>query len=264
MKGFPLEQGTLRKAGKEEERGMVGRFSETVGQYLKREREARSVSLVELSRATRMGLPLLEALERNDFGCFSQQEFIVGFLKGYARHLGLDVEEVLGRYRIQAELMCRREDFQQLSLFPGPPGPAGQIQDSPPGPSPVQKSFHRKSPYRRVFLQVTLLIAALGLSCYFHQTLKNSAVREDIPTPPGTIPPNRAKVRTQVRGELSQAEEKGESAAVKEKRRIMANRERRVYYLSPGREFEKLSPAQRIEFNSEEEAIKAGYRRASP
>jgi cytoskeletal protein RodZ len=162
---------------------MAGRFSETLGQYLKRERESRNVSLEQLSRATRIGLPLLEALERNDFEFFSQREFILGFLKGYARQLGLDIGEVSGRYQTQSELMIRKDNFQQISLFPGTAHPAEEIQDPRPGPLGGQESANRKRPYWKIFLQIIILSAALGLSWYIHQFLKNSELREKAPTP---------------------------------------------------------------------------------
>jgi cytoskeletal protein RodZ len=242
---------------------MVRRFSETLGQYLKRERESRNVSLGELSRATRIGLPLLEALERNDFGFFSQREFILGFLKGYARHLGLDVGEVLGRYRTQSELMSRRDNFQQMSLFPGPAVPAEDPHETRAGPLRAQETANRKRPYWRISLQVIILSAALGISWYIHQFLKSSEVGERAPTP-ATTPSEGAKLAAQSRKEISRPEEKLQGMTVREKRGVVADRGRKVYYLSSGKESERLSPAQRVEFNSEEEAIKAGYRRASP
>src|SRR4030042_4610919 len=97
---------------------MRGHYSETIGQYLKRERESRSVSMEELSKGTRISLPFLEALEKDDFHFFPQREFISGFLKGYARYLGLNPEEVLRRYQIQSELEGAKENFRQFSLFP--------------------------------------------------------------------------------------------------------------------------------------------------
>ncbi len=107
---------------------MRGPYSETLGQYLKRERESRTVSLEELSKGTRISCPFLEALEKDDFSFFPQRVFIPGFLKGYARYVGLDIKEVLGRYQIQSELEARKENFRQLSLFPKIVPPEEEIQ----------------------------------------------------------------------------------------------------------------------------------------
>ncbi len=162
---------------------MVGRFRETLGRYLRRERESRSISLEELSRATRIGLPFLEALERDDFGFFPKREFIRGFLKGYARHLGLDVEEVLGRYRVQSELASRKENFQQIPLFPDTVGPEEEGRETKPDfPAVSQSSPGRKRSYWKILLQIIIVSAALGLSWYIQQLLKNSQKGERAPS----------------------------------------------------------------------------------
>ena len=160
---------------------MAGRYTETVGQYLRRERESRSMSLEELSRATRIGLPFLEALEGDDFGFFSRSDFVLGFLRGYARHLGLEVEEILRRYRLQAELASRKENFQQMPLFPGAAGPVEETGQPEPDDSRVHRGRERKRSYLRILVQVIIVAVALGLSWYFHQLLKNSEEKEKSP-----------------------------------------------------------------------------------
>src|SRR4030042_3745763 len=109
---------------------MGGNSKETLGQYLKRERESRKVSLEELSMSTRISRPFLEALERDDFQFFSQKEFIPGFLRGYTRHLGLDSVEVLRRYKNQSELESRKDSFRQLSLFPNSLPASEEVSES--------------------------------------------------------------------------------------------------------------------------------------
>ncbi|MGD0627598.1 MAG: helix-turn-helix transcriptional regulator [Thermodesulfobacteriota bacterium] len=93
---------------------MNGNFTETLGQYLRREREARSVSLEEISRGTRISRPYLEALERDDFHFFSKREYTLGFLRGYARHLGLDPDEILKRYRRSPKKFPIPRRFQRV------------------------------------------------------------------------------------------------------------------------------------------------------
>jgi cytoskeletal protein RodZ len=167
---------------------MTGRYSETLGGYLRRERESRSVSLEEVSRVTRIGLPILEALERDDFESIPQKEFILGFLRGYARHLGLPREDVLQRYRVQAELSSRKEKFHQMSLFPGTvpslEEAAEAKAESPESTPPKEK---RKIPWK-ILLQVAIVIIALGLSLYLHQALKKPGNGERDSAPGGPHP----------------------------------------------------------------------------
>ncbi|MFH1624178.1 MAG: RodZ domain-containing protein [Pseudomonadota bacterium] len=72
---------------------------ESFGEYLKRERVSRGISLEEISATTRVRKIFLEALERDDLGKLPAQVFVKGFLQAYAKYVGLDQEEVVARYR---------------------------------------------------------------------------------------------------------------------------------------------------------------------
>ena len=71
---------------------------ETVGQYLKRQREARRMSLEEVSRSTRVPMSSVERIEADQFDELPGEVFVRGFLKSYARSVGVSTEEVLARY----------------------------------------------------------------------------------------------------------------------------------------------------------------------
>lgn len=71
---------------------------DTFGAYLKREREMRGIGLREVAQTTKIGLPLLEALEDERFDVLGGEVFVRGFLRNYAKYLGLDVEDVVLRY----------------------------------------------------------------------------------------------------------------------------------------------------------------------
>jgi len=172
---------------------MAGRYAETLGQYLRRERESRSVSLEELSKGTRISLPILEALERDDFGFIPQREFIPGFLRGIARHVGLNRDEVLRRYRIQAELAGRKEKFQQMPLFPGPGAPAEDVAEAEPEwVERIPPREKKKIPWK-ILLQVAIVLGALGFSLYLHQILKEAEKGDQNPPPGGNLPERSGK-----------------------------------------------------------------------
>jgi len=71
---------------------------DTVGRYLKRTREARAMSLEEVSRATRIPVASIERIEGDHFDDLPGEVFVRGFLKAYARALLLAPEELLARY----------------------------------------------------------------------------------------------------------------------------------------------------------------------
>jgi cytoskeletal protein RodZ len=75
---------------------------ETLGQFLRREREFRGISLEKLAGMTRINPGVLKKLEENDFGRTAQAIYVRSFLKSYAGQLGLDAGEVLRRYEGQA------------------------------------------------------------------------------------------------------------------------------------------------------------------
>jgi len=70
----------------------------SLGEKLRREREARGVSLQEISAATRVNIKFLEALEKNDYSEYQAPVFITGFLRSYANHLGLDADRIVAEY----------------------------------------------------------------------------------------------------------------------------------------------------------------------
>jgi len=240
---------------------MVGRFTETLGQYLKRERESRSVSLEELSRATRIRLSFLEALERDDFAFFSRPEFILGFLKGYARHIGLNVQEVLRRFRIQSELASRKENFHQMSLFPNTVIPEEETEEPEAGSSGILQPQRSKRSYRKILLQIIIVSVALGLSWYIQQLLKN--LNKEEKTFPAATASSEKPVKEDPSAKMSsKLKEKGKAESIREKKKVMAHQEEKTYYLPGMKDYDKVEPGHRIEFDSEKEAIKAGYRRA--
>lgn len=58
---------------------------DTVGRYLKRTREARAMSLEEVSRATRIPVASIEQIEGDHFDDLPGEVFVRGFLRAYAR-----------------------------------------------------------------------------------------------------------------------------------------------------------------------------------
>ena len=68
------------------------------GEELRREREIRGISLKEIADATKISRRFLEAIEKNDHRTLPAPVFTRGFVREYARYLGLNAEEIVGRY----------------------------------------------------------------------------------------------------------------------------------------------------------------------
>ncbi len=71
---------------------------ETVGQYLRRQRESKQRSIEEIARSTRVPMSSVERIESDQFDELPGEVFVRGFLKSYARSLGISSDDVLARY----------------------------------------------------------------------------------------------------------------------------------------------------------------------
>src|SRR5438270_3102791 len=80
------------------------RYSElaSFGEELRREREIRGISLKEISDATKISKRFLDAIEKNDHRTLPAPVFTRGFVREYARYLGLNAEDMVSRYNYAA------------------------------------------------------------------------------------------------------------------------------------------------------------------
>lgn len=70
----------------------------TFGDKLRRERELRGISLDEIAEATKIGTRSLRALEEEKFDLLPGGIFNKGFVRAYAKFLGLDEEQAVADY----------------------------------------------------------------------------------------------------------------------------------------------------------------------
>lgn len=70
----------------------------TFGEKLQRERELRSITLDEIAASTKIGTRLLHALETEEFEKLPGGIFNKGFVRAYAKYLGLDEEQAVIDY----------------------------------------------------------------------------------------------------------------------------------------------------------------------
>lgn len=68
------------------------------GERLQREREMRGITLEEIAKATKIGTRSLRALEEEDFRKLPGGIFNKGFVRAYARYLGIDEEQAVTDY----------------------------------------------------------------------------------------------------------------------------------------------------------------------
>ena len=71
----------------------------TLGEELREAREKKGLTLEQIAETTRISHTFLKALEEDNYTVIPGDVFVTGFLRSYARELGIDEKHVLARYR---------------------------------------------------------------------------------------------------------------------------------------------------------------------
>jgi cytoskeleton protein RodZ len=170
------------------------------GDRLRREREQRGISLEDIALTTKIRAGLLQALEEEKFDRLPGGIFNKGFVRAYARHLGLDEDQAVADYLVASgEGPVRRPGENQ-------PGVRGETQepriqlvrdesdsDLKAGSSPGTKGV-------LAGLLVLVIVGAVAWLYYHREKLESAPASEPAavtspanptsvnPTPPGPSP----------------------------------------------------------------------------
>jgi len=172
------------------------------GEELRREREIRGISLKEIADATKISKRFLEAIERNDHKTLPAPVFTRGFVREYARYLGLNAEEMVNRYNFAAVGDDRIEQSSHLERLTTP--------QAPPLPGKKQSPKGIPPPYarvdRNVYILILVVVALAGVSYWAlkHRRESRAAGEEHLavetkaaPAPPPLVAPQTASMSTQ-------------------------------------------------------------------
>jgi cytoskeletal protein RodZ len=174
------------------------------GEELRREREIRGISVKEIADATKISKRFLEAIERNDHKTLPAPVFTRGFVREYARYLGLNAEEMVNRYNFAAVGDDRIEQSAHLERLTTPQAPPL------PGKKPPAKGI--PPPYarvdRNVYILIVVVIALAGVSYWAlkHRRESRAANEEHLavesksapaPVTPPVVLPQTATTSTQ-------------------------------------------------------------------
>lgn len=91
---------------------------ESFGQKMKKEREKQGITLDEISIATKIGTRNLRAIEENEFNKLPGGIFNKGFVRAYARHLGMDEDQVVNEYLEASGEAKAAEEAEAQEVFP--------------------------------------------------------------------------------------------------------------------------------------------------
>jgi cytoskeleton protein RodZ len=141
----------------------------TFGDRMKREREMRGIKLEEIAESTKIGKRNLEALEQEHFDQLPGGIFNKGFVRAYAKFLGLDEEQAVNDF-----LTASANYDQPVALQP----PPTSLVKAPVIPSDA--SVQRKN-MMWAAAGACGLIAVLGIWFYINPSIWRGAVeREEV------------------------------------------------------------------------------------
>lgn len=251
---------------------------ETLGQYLKRERESHRAPVQEIALFVGVNRSFIDALEGDDFDVFARRSECVRLVKQYTAYLKLNQTEVLRLFDAQWKLTGGVKRYPKLTQFAD--------GDSSPVKSVLFKGKRLligQSPARRVWLSV-VVGALIVISVIFVDLpdTKREITPPDHRPPSGTaievlpakhrIPPPAANTegRTVSPKQVSAPEAPhprpgvagGKTAPHPKGVKVIGNRDSKRYHLPGMKYYDLVKAYHRVVFQSEKEAIRAGYRRA--
>ena len=160
------------------------------GIWLRRQREAREVGLREIAERTKISLRYLEALEENRFALLPAPVFARGFLREYARYVGLNPDEVVNHFLAA----------QGLEGKEGAAGAEGPVSSGPSLSMPRSSSSGGWKRWLFLGLATTALLGVVALAAWLadqrrqHPVAPPSAPVPAPAQPQGALPANPAAV----------------------------------------------------------------------
>ena len=137
------------------------------GTVLREARERRQVSLADVARQTKVSVSALQFLEAGKIANLPHETFVRGFIRSYARTVGISHLESLSLFDEAVAARRNAESLPGLSRAP-------RAQTAPvPPPSEASGEDDSQSPRHgiglAVFVIIVLLIATITLSLFLRQ-----------------------------------------------------------------------------------------------
>jgi cytoskeletal protein RodZ len=155
---------------------------ESIGEFFKQVRETKGLTVDEVASKTRIRTDFVKALEEGNFAKLPDQVFARGFVRSYARSLGLDEEDAIHRFTQSAGAFYEKQDERERLRV-------------------RQAEEERKRQANRKAVAVAIAIAILTLVFLLSREQSSVLVRRsvsDLPAPTkraAPIPPEPARLQ---------------------------------------------------------------------
>lgn len=156
---------------------------ETVGEFFKQVRETKGLTIDEVASKTRIHPDFLRALEEGNYSKLPDQVFAKGFVRSYARSLGLDEDDAMRRFVESAGVFYDKQNqLERLRLQ--------QVEDD------RRKKANRKIVIAAVGVALLALVLLLTREQTAlvgnHPLIEPSPAKPVAPAPPPKAPPIQA------------------------------------------------------------------------
>jgi len=141
-----------------------------IGDFLRKRREERGISLIEVEKDLKIRKKYLQALEEGNIDIIPGRTYIIGYLRSYSKYLGIDEENINSIIQTYKNLEKRKydlEDIKEENIFL----------------KKKDKSIFEKKrfffPIKYVYLTSFILVIFIGL-LWINNSLKKA---QDFPVP---------------------------------------------------------------------------------
>ena len=148
--------------------GDTGKPAETVGQELRAARLRRGDEIAQVSRALKIRKDHLEALEEDRLEDLPGKTYAIGFVRSYARHLGLDAGQYVERFK------------QEISVRP---------DEQAREPAPIHQDDSRLPQGWRLIAGMVVVLLGVGV---WHLLSPGGDANQPVPPAPVLNPPKVA------------------------------------------------------------------------
>ena len=148
---------------------------QTLGDYLKKAREARNISLSDIADYTKISKTYLDGLENDDYTNMPAELYIKGYISSYASCIGIDEHEALKLYDSFHNETGDAEEIKSA------------IQPDKKYSIPLFFRINKKTWFVSAFC--TLIVLSIGSYYAFFQNQKKAAVKISLAVPNKTMQP---------------------------------------------------------------------------
>jgi cytoskeletal protein RodZ len=168
-------------------------MADGLGLWLRRARENRQLSLADIERELKIRSRYLQALELGDYAALPGVVQARGFLRNYARYLGLPVEEALARY--EAELSGNPMQPRDIPSIVDVPGRQELRSWAPPPPTADEEITSSRVRDSKGLMNILLVVTFVFLLIAGGSFIALRSVND---TPVATGSPDDAVIQTEL------------------------------------------------------------------